>query len=469
MHYNDGNDKNKQNDNLLKRRNNIRYSSTKPSVSLSLSSSLIRNSISLYPSALGIEILCILSSLIGESIGFYLFGFNPIGIFYAYSLGFLVAGFTIFLIIVGRYQEHKNINLGCHDDCNSSDDNHQVQIGFKSNFITTFKYFKNGWFNLPILFSNRNRNQLIKRAVYLILTAESICVITAQTIDLLFYNFSVFLSTPIALIAGSVVISIQQAEEINKKNKLKINRQNKDNNNTKNNKIRLQYKIVPLALSVNALLIILFVISGGYNHYDNTAKYSKYHTHLMNSKNETFFSAPDVAVVETDEQGVGINLDYLSIVKPDSNPINHLLNIPSSRHIINTSIVSETHPEGNIRFNNNQSIHLDFYECHNKGCISPQEIINVFTTNNNTPDKQIIEDKLKANEKILFVNSSEYSFEPKLSRYDLENNHNNLFNKLVVHTKQKENIEAFYIANVNLTKKHKNLENFGNSISLGNS
>ena len=66
-------------------------------------------------------------------------------------------------------------------------------------------------------------------------------------------------------------------------------------------------------------------------------------------------------------------------------------------------------------------------------------------TNNNIPDKQIIEDRLKENEKILFVNSSEFSFEPKLSHYAIEHNHHKVFNKLVVHTKQKENVEAFYI------------------------
>jgi hypothetical protein len=202
LRYKNGDDKNKQKDNLLKRRSKISYFLTKSSLSsLSSSSSLVRNSILLFPSALGIEILCILSSLLGESIGFYLFGFNPIGIIYAYSLGFLVAGLTIFLIIVGRYKEHKNLDLGCHSDDINGNGTHQFQIGFKSNFLTTFKYFKNGWFNLPILFYNSNRNQLLKRALYLLLTAESICVITAQTVDLFFYNFSVFLSTPMALIA----------------------------------------------------------------------------------------------------------------------------------------------------------------------------------------------------------------------------------------------------------------------------
>ena len=43
---------------------------------------------------------------------------------------------------------------------------------------------------------------MLKRDLYLLLTAESIYVITAQIIDLLFYNYSVFLSLPLALICA---------------------------------------------------------------------------------------------------------------------------------------------------------------------------------------------------------------------------------------------------------------------------
>ena len=151
-----------------------------------------------------------------------------------------------------------------------------------------------------------------------------------------------------------------------------------------------------------------------------------------------------------DEQGTGINLDYLSIVKPDSNPLNQIFKISSSRHIINTNINNINHPEGNIRFSNNQSFFLDFYECHNLGCNPPEEITDVQMTSSNMSDKQILENSLNDNEKILFVNTSEFSFQPIMP--NVNDNSNNIFNKLVIHTKQRENIEAFYIKDVNLTR-----------------
>jgi hypothetical protein len=57
----------------------------------------------IYAIALGIEILCIAAAEIGENTPLYFFGFNPIGIAIAYSLGYALAGFTTFVIILGRY------------------------------------------------------------------------------------------------------------------------------------------------------------------------------------------------------------------------------------------------------------------------------------------------------------------------------------------------------------------------------
>ena len=80
--------------------------------SLSLSSNISLNSKSklffnitksMYPAALGIEILCIMAAELGENIGLYSFGFNLVGITLAYIIGYALAGFTTFMTIVGRY------------------------------------------------------------------------------------------------------------------------------------------------------------------------------------------------------------------------------------------------------------------------------------------------------------------------------------------------------------------------------
>lgn len=76
--------------------------------------------------------------------------------------------------------------------------------------------------------------------------------------------------------------------------------------------------------------------------------------------------------------------------------------------------------------------------------------IDVYMTNSNISNKQILENGLNDKEKILFVNTSEFSFQPTMP--NVNDNSNNLFTKLVIHTKQRENIEAFYIKDVNLTQ-----------------
>src|SRR5919199_6035225 len=59
---------------------------------------------SLYAAALGIEILCIAAAEIGENTGLYVLGFNHIGIPFAYAMGYLLATFTTFVTILGRYR-----------------------------------------------------------------------------------------------------------------------------------------------------------------------------------------------------------------------------------------------------------------------------------------------------------------------------------------------------------------------------
>jgi hypothetical protein len=62
-----------------------------------------------YPSAVGIIVLCILSSQIGQAISFVLFGYHDLfGIVMSYALGYGLASLTTFCTIIGRYNLNKD-------------------------------------------------------------------------------------------------------------------------------------------------------------------------------------------------------------------------------------------------------------------------------------------------------------------------------------------------------------------------
>jgi hypothetical protein len=44
-----------------------------------------------------------------------------------------------------------------------------------------------------------------------LVTAESACILTAETVDLVFYQYSLLLSVPLALLAGAFVVVAPQA------------------------------------------------------------------------------------------------------------------------------------------------------------------------------------------------------------------------------------------------------------------
>ena len=75
----------------------------------------------------------------GESIGFYAFGFNLLGITLAYIIGYTLAGFTTFMTILGRYSGN-----GFKIDSCCSVLEQQSNKGFLSNMFLTFRYFIKG-------------------------------------------------------------------------------------------------------------------------------------------------------------------------------------------------------------------------------------------------------------------------------------------------------------------------------------
>jgi hypothetical protein len=162
----------------------------------------------IYAAAIGIEILCIAAAEIGENTALYLFGFSPPGIAIAYSLGYALAGFTTFATIVGRYDYGSPNGTTC--SCCSLLEQ-ASQKGFISNLKTTFKNFAVGIKKLPYLYKQQNLKTVLKTSLVILITAESVCILTAETVDLIFYKYSIMLSIPLALLAGAFTIAAPEA------------------------------------------------------------------------------------------------------------------------------------------------------------------------------------------------------------------------------------------------------------------
>ena len=43
---------------------------------------------------------------------------------------------------------------------------------------------------------------IVRTSVFILIIPESACILTAEMVDLVFYNYSLFLSIPLALLAG---------------------------------------------------------------------------------------------------------------------------------------------------------------------------------------------------------------------------------------------------------------------------
>ena len=107
----------------------------------------------------------------------------------AYAMGYALAGFTTFVTILGRYGygfPNKTMRSCCSVLEQESDK------GFVLNVGTTLRSFAVGLGRLLSLI--------------ILITAESICILTAETVDLIFYRYSILLSVPLALLKGAFAV-----------------------------------------------------------------------------------------------------------------------------------------------------------------------------------------------------------------------------------------------------------------------
>ena len=169
----------------------------------------------LLPVALGIEILCIMAAEIGENIGliyvWFQFIWNCIGICYRICSCWFYYFYDYFRTI---YWTGLKIESCC------SVLEQQSNKGFLSNMFLTFGYFIKGIKKILYLKKEPNLKYILKTSMVILITAESACILTAETIGIVFYNYSILLGIPLALLVGALtVVVIEAHKKINIKSK----------------------------------------------------------------------------------------------------------------------------------------------------------------------------------------------------------------------------------------------------------
>jgi hypothetical protein len=154
------------------------------------------NTRTLFAAALGIEILCISAAEIGQNSALYFFGYHLQGIILGYIVGYAAAGFTTFMTILG---------ICC------SVLEQQSNKGFLPNLITTFKNFGIGVSKLTSFHRQSNIKYILKTSFIILITAETACILTPETVDLIFYKQLMLLSIPLALLAGTLAVVLPEA------------------------------------------------------------------------------------------------------------------------------------------------------------------------------------------------------------------------------------------------------------------
>jgi hypothetical protein len=170
-----------------------------------------------FAAALGIEILCISAAEIGENSAFYFFGYHLQGIILGYIIGYAAAGFTTFMTILGRF-DLRNTKI---DSCCSVLDQ-QSNKGLLPNLLITFRNFGLGIYKLTSIYKQPNIKSILKTSFFILVTAETACILTAETVDLIFYKQSMLLSIPLALLAGSLAVVLPEAYKKTKMSSLDI-------------------------------------------------------------------------------------------------------------------------------------------------------------------------------------------------------------------------------------------------------
>jgi hypothetical protein len=81
-----------------------------------------------------------------------------------------------------------------------------------SGYIHSLAYdFGIGVKKMTRLHKQSNVKSILWTTIVILVTAETACILTAETIDLIFYRQSLFISIPLSLLAGAFAVAVPEA------------------------------------------------------------------------------------------------------------------------------------------------------------------------------------------------------------------------------------------------------------------
>ena len=150
---------------------------------------------------------------------------------------------------------------------------------------------------------------------------------------------------------------------------------------------------------------------------------------------------PESVILEIGNVGIEVFLDYILFLEGQDNGADVLVN------------PARSYGAGSFSLTGGQSISLDFDDCHSIDCKPPEQIRAVYLVDSDTNDIDIVNANLDEGEIILLEQSETDELEYKMpqriktvisSDYGDHNDKGNS-HKIVIHTEQKNGIDAFYI------------------------
>jgi hypothetical protein len=149
---------------------------------------------------------------------------------------------------------------------------------------------------------------------------------------------------------------------------------------------------------------------------------------------------PELVIMEIGNVGIEVFLDYILFLEVEGNGGDVLTNPARSYGV------------GSFSLTEGQSILLDFDDCHSIDCKPPDQIRAVYLVDSDTNDIDMVNTNIDEGEIISLEQSETDEFEYKMpariktvisSNYGDPNEDSSY--KIVIHTEQKDGIDAFYI------------------------